>query len=268
MPAHPSAAPSAPTTASTPREPGPAFARLASSYNFRYQGSRSAIFTDLVIEECGRVPRPSRVLDIGCGKGIELDLDLTRRIAKACDELHGIEPDTGIKPPEGVFTTYEHALMETSKVAPNSIDVAYSFMVMEHVQDPAAYMKAVHRALKPGGSYLFMTINARHYFAMLAGTARSMRLDEMALRLIRGKAEVESYHYPTAYKVNSPRTIGRVARELGFEEPTYAFMEQHGPTPYFRGPLKPILWAMNAKRAAIKQPSALLELICRVRKPA
>jgi SAM-dependent methyltransferase len=259
--------PASSTAAATPREPGAAFAKLASSYNFRYQGARSEIFADLVIEECARTARPSRVLDIGCGKGIELNLDLTRKIAKACDELYGIEPDTGIVPPEGVFTTYEHALMETSKVEPGSVNVAYSFMVMEHVQDPGAYMKAVYKALRPGGSYMFMTINANHYFALLAGTARSIRIDEMALRAIRGKAEVESYHYPTAYKVNSPRSIGRVARELGFEEPTYAFMEQHGPTPYFRGPLKPVLWLMNAKRATIKSPGALLELVCRVRKP-
>jgi hypothetical protein len=139
--------------------------------------------------------------------------------------------------------------------------------VMEHVQDPVAFFRAVHRTLKPGGTHLFLTINGRHYFAKITRILKGLHLDELILRLVRGRQEVEEYHYPVAYKCNKPSDIRRVCRETGFEEPEFVFIEREGPAPYFPGPFKVILSALNYKRTLIRRPDTLLEVIVRVRKP-
>lgn len=242
------------------------FERLATSYNFRYPFTRHHLFSHLVAQECAARPKPVRALDIGCGHGMNGERATTEHVRRHVDELWGLEPDPGI-PPSALFAHFQHATMEEATLPPGSIDVAYSYTVMEHVTDPVRFMTAVYQALKPGGSYLFLTINGVHYFALIAGTLRAMKLDEAVLRLVRGKQKVESYHYPVAYKFNTQGVIDRVCREVGFEAPEYAYMEQKGPEPYMRGPLRPLLHLLNYKRDAMRNPGALLELVCRIRKP-
>ena len=167
----------------------------------------------------------------------------------------------------GIFTQFQHAMMETAVLPENAFDAAYSFMVMEHVADPVGFLKAVHRCLKPGGAYYFVTVNKRHYFTLLASTMRALKIDEMMLRVLRGRQSVEGYHYPTVYKANKPEQIDELARQAGFEKPDYVFTETEGPAPYLPGPLKLILWTMQAKRRMIKNPNVLLRLVARLRKP-
>jgi len=239
---------------------------LARQYNFRHPTERGPIFARLVREECARRPRPIRVLDIGCGKGIELDIDLTRSIRPLVDDFWGIEPDDTIRPEPGLFDHYQNALMETAALPENAFDLAYSFMVMEHVKEPRPFMQAVARCLKPGGSYMFGTINGAHYFAKIAGLLRVLGLDELVLRVVRGGNEVEKYHYPVFYRVNKPRVIDAMAQELGFEKPEYVFLEMLGPVPYFPGPFRVILNALNTKRDLVRDPRSLLVLVCRLTK--
>jgi SAM-dependent methyltransferase len=256
-----------------PRWPhdGLSFDELARSYNFANTSDDRMLLTRMILGELapgGRAkPAPTRVVDVGCGKGIGLENGYQKVIAGACTELWGLEPDTGITPEPGIFSNFQYALMETAKLPENSFDAAYSFMVMEHVADPAGFLRAVHRCLKPGGAYYFVTVNRRHYFTLLASAMRSMRIDEAMLRVLRGRQSVEGYHYPTVYKCNMPSQIDALAKETGFAPPEYVFTETEGPAPYLPGPLKPILWTMQAKRRMLKNPGVLLRLIARLRKP-
>lgn len=243
------------------------FAELSRGYNFANTSDDRMLLTRMVLEDLEGKPSPTRVVDVGCGRGIGLENGYQKVIAAKCDELWGLEPDTGIQPEPGIFKNFQHALMETAVLPENSFDAAYSFMVMEHVAQPEAFLKALYRCLKPGGSYYFVTVNRKHYFTILASTMRSMKIDEMMLRVLRGKQSVEDYHYPTVYKCNQPSQIDALAKATGFEPPEYVFTETEGPAPYLPGPLKLILWSMQAKRRAIKNPRVLLRLIARLRKP-
>src|SRR5690606_10485482 len=140
----------------------------------------------------------------------------TRRAAELFDELWGVEPDERITPAEGAFTHFQHAMLETADLPEAHFDIAYSRMVMEHVEDPAAFLHAVHRILKPGGTYLFLTVNGSHYFAKIARLLTAMRLDDLVLRMILSKSGA-SYHYPVAYKCNTERAVARLCDQTGFE---------------------------------------------------
>jgi SAM-dependent methyltransferase len=139
---------------------------------------------------------------------------------------------------------------------------------MEHVADPWAFMRAVFRCLKPGGVYLFLTPNGRHYFTRTAKTLKALRLDETVLRLVRPKCEIEQYHYPVYYRFNTRSRIDRCAADLGFAPPEYVFTERGGPPNYMPGPLRLIYHLLGLKRRLIHSPDALLEMFCRVTKPS
>lgn len=243
------------------------FDELARRYNFLRTEPFARVFTRLVINECRDRERPVRALDIGCGRGIAGNLDLLRSIRAEVDELWGVEPDESTEPPEGVFDRHEHAVVERADLPQDHFDVAYSSMVMEHVVDPDAFMQAVCRSLRPGGAYLFITPNRRHFFTRTALTLHRLRLDELVLRLVKKREKVEDYHYPVQYRFNDERRIGACARRLGLPEPEYAYVEQTGAIGYFPGPLRPVYHLLVLKRKLIRNPRTLIHLVCRMRKP-
>jgi hypothetical protein len=139
-------------------------------------------------------------------------------------------------------------------------------MVMEHVAQPDEFMRALLACLRPGGMYLFVTPNRRHYFTRVAILLNAVRLDELILRAIK-RSDVDEYHYRVCYRFNAERQIDACARRLGFLPPEYAYLEPEGPTGYMRGPLKPVFHLLALKRKLIKNPRALLTLVCRITRP-
>jgi 2-polyprenyl-3-methyl-5-hydroxy-6-metoxy-1,4-benzoquinol methylase len=240
---------------------------LAGSYNFANTSHRAVVFCRVVIEHARGLGGPVRALDIGCGEGLGRKPAQTGWIKEAVDELWGIEPDASITPPEGMFDHFQHALMETAELPEGHFDIAYAYLVMEHVADPEGFFRAVHRALRPGGVFLFLTVNSSHYFTRIARAMHAARIDEKLLRLLRGRTLTDAYHYEVQYKCNSRQAIERVARTTGFETPLIAFIEDHGPRGYLPGPLSVVYHAMNVKRRLVRRPEALLTVIARLRKP-
>ena len=237
---------------------------LTQTYNFRTTFGFARAFTAFVIEECDAHDGEAVALDIGCGNGIGCNVGWTREIRSHVRELWGIEPDESIERPAEI-DHFQHALMETAELPENHFDVIFSFTVMEHVEKPEEFMRAVERALKPGGVYIFMTPNGKHYFSIIGSLLKAIRLDEIILRMLRG-ATVDEYHYPVQYKFNSARQIEPICEQLGFEKPECVFIEREGPKPYFPGPLRPIWWLLMKKRDIVKKPELLLELFVKCRK--
>lgn len=249
-----------------------AFDELAGTYNFLQTSDRRRVFTRLVVKECERVREerrasgsdvPVRVLDVGCGRGIGQRVEYTRALRFYIDDFWGIEPDATVTPEDGLFDTMQHALMETADLPDNHFDVVYSFMVMEHVANPDAYMADVARVLRPGGVHIFMTPNKAHYFTLTASIMHAMKIDEMLLRLIR-RSEMDDYHYPVQYKCNSPKQIDAIGAKHGFLPASYAFLEADGPRGYFPGPTKVLFHALRRKRAMLRNPRVLLTLTARM----
>jgi len=245
----------------------PLFERLGKSYNFLTIKSFAQTFADLIVDECRlRGASACRVLDIGCGSGIARNTEHQWVIRSNVGELWGIEPDKEITPSAGLFHHFQHALMETADLPTDYFDLAYSSMVMEHVADPANFLQAAQRCLKPGGAYLFVTPNAKSFVPWATKTLHQLHVDELAVRLIRGKKQTDEYHYPVQFLCNTPSQLRDLAQQAGFLPPEFVFVEGSGSQSYLRGPLAPIRGFLAWKRKTWKRPENLATLICRMTK--
>jgi len=93
-------------------------------------------------------------------------------------------------------------------------DVISANMVMEHLQDPDAVLREVHRALSPGGTFVFHTPNFYHWGTLVA-RALPERLKKRLIRLFEGRVEADVFE--THYRINTAADIRRRARATGFE---------------------------------------------------
>jgi SAM-dependent methyltransferase len=246
---------------------GLSFDELARSYNFQDTCGFHELFARLMVSELRRYRAerggPIRAVNIGCGTGIGRNADFLAAVNDEIDEHWGVEPDDSIEAP-AMFDRFQHALAETADLPEASFDVVYSTMVVEHVAEPDRFMEAVARCLKPGGLHIFMTVNGRHYFARASWLMNRVGVEDAVLRVVRGKSQVEGYHYPVQYRMNKPGQIAKLADAHGFLPPTNVFVENEGPRPYFPGPMRLIYNAMQAKRRRFHNPESLLTLISRM----
>ena len=111
------------------------------------------------------IPEGAQVLEIGAAQGTYL-IALTRLGFHA----RGIEPwgeaiETGreLSRATGVETDIVQGQGEDlSAFESDSFDLVLAISVMEHVDDPDAVFRQVHRVLKPGGGFYFYTGSALH----------------------------------------------------------------------------------------------------------
>jgi SAM-dependent methyltransferase len=244
------------------------FEALASAYNFRTIANWPGLFVRLVAEEAKAAGPDSTAVDIGCGNGIGGSVERLQGVRDATGKLWGIEPDPSVSAPPGMFDEFQHAEIETADLPAGEFDLAYSYMVMEHVVDPEAFLRAVRACLKPGGTYMFLTVNGRHYFALATRATHALHIDEALLRVVRKREHVDEYHYPVQYRCNDPRVIDGLAARTGFEPPEYVFVEDEGPIDYMPGPLRLPWKALQWKRSVLKRPELLLTMIVRLRAAA
>ena len=123
-----------------------------------------------VLERIGPEPAGLRALDIGCGGGF-----MAEEFARLGCDVVGIDPspvsigtarrhaDAG-----GLGIGYAIATGEQLPLAGESFDLAYCCDVLEHVADLDRVIEETARVLKPGGLYLFDTINRTTASKMLA----------------------------------------------------------------------------------------------------
>ncbi len=102
-----------------------------------------------------------RLLDIGCGGGL-----LCEPMARLGADVVGVDAAARNIPvaeaharQSGLEIDYRHDTAESLAAAGERFDVVLNMEVVEHVTDPAAYLAACQRLLKPGGLMVCSTIN-------------------------------------------------------------------------------------------------------------
>jgi 2-polyprenyl-6-hydroxyphenyl methylase/3-demethylubiquinone-9 3-methyltransferase len=122
---------------------------------------RIAYIREVLTERLGIDPRDKLILDVGCGGGL-----MTEEMARMGCRVTGIEPslpslETARKRAGevGLDIEYKHARGESLPFADASFHIVYCCDVLEHVSDLDAVIRESARVLKPGGVYIFDTIN-------------------------------------------------------------------------------------------------------------
>ncbi len=146
---------------------------------------RLAYAVDQIAAEHGRDPRRARpfaglrILDIGCGGGL-----LSEPMARLGAEVVGAdasERNVAVARLHagrmGLAIDYRAATAEALAAAGEGFDAVLNMEVVEHVPDPAAYIAACARLLRPGGVMLTSTISR---------TARSFLLAIVAAEHVLG----------------------------------------------------------------------------------
>jgi 2-polyprenyl-6-hydroxyphenyl methylase/3-demethylubiquinone-9 3-methyltransferase len=114
-----------------------------------------------VLRRLGINPEGLRALDVGCGGGI-----MAEEVAALGFDVTGVDPST-----QSIATARNHAAAtglridyregsgESLPFADASFDLVYCCDVLEHVGDLGRVVKEAARVLKPGGPYVYDTIN-------------------------------------------------------------------------------------------------------------
>ncbi|MBU1012550.1 MAG: class I SAM-dependent methyltransferase [Bacteroidetes bacterium] len=99
--------------------------------------------------------RGKTVADIGCGAGSFID-----HISGLAEKIIAIEPTAMYQNSlrKRGYEVYSYA-SEAIAIRPDSVDLAVTFQVIEHVQNPRTFLAEIFTLLKPGGTLLIATPN-------------------------------------------------------------------------------------------------------------
>lgn len=127
-------------------------------------------YCDDVIKKLGIDPNGKTALEVGCGGGI-----LTEEIRDMGFITSGIDPSEGsiesaIRHADatGRDIKYDVGIGEEMPYEDNSFDVLFCCDVLEHVMDLPKVISEISRVLKPGGLFLYDTLNRTFYSKLVA----------------------------------------------------------------------------------------------------
>ncbi|MGH8980335.1 MAG: class I SAM-dependent methyltransferase, partial [Acidimicrobiales bacterium] len=154
---------------------------------------------------CSLVTPESTVLDFGCGTG-----RVARYVAPHCAELWAVDVSprmlelTRERLPDA--TNLRFAFCEEvsiPEVAASSVDVVYSFLVLQHLEREDAYLalRELHRVLRPGGAAILTFPNL---------------LADVYLEGFLHYARTGAVTNPARARVYTPQEVERVLPAAGF----------------------------------------------------
>jgi SAM-dependent methyltransferase len=113
------------------------------------------------------VPAGGRILDVGCGRGV-----LLAELANHGFEVHGVERSAaaarGADPRAQICIAPDLA---AAKYPAEHFDAVFVWHVLEHLREPVAAVREMHRILRPGGKLVVAVPNFSSLQARWAGPA-------------------------------------------------------------------------------------------------
>jgi ubiquinone/menaquinone biosynthesis C-methylase UbiE len=144
----------------------------------------------LLCELAKSTPR-ERLLDLGCGTGLILDLahDLF-------NELEGIDitPEMLAKVKQRVNVRTQLASAESLPFPDNTFDAVTAYSVLHHIENLTPVFREVRRTLKPGGFFYADESPSQHYLDAFLGLNRSSPISDAVRREVEKlSSDAEEY---------------------------------------------------------------------------
>ena len=156
------------------------------------------------------------LLEVGCGEGRGVET-----LLKHCDYFTAVDK---IKPvidklqlqyPQATFRSMN--LPPLSDLHDNTFDSVVSFQVIEHIKEDLAFLKEIHRVLKPGGVVLITTPNRKmslsrnpwHIREYLSAELQQLAAGVFAVAEVKG---ITGNDKVMSYYEQNKRSVKRITR--------------------------------------------------------
>ena len=164
------------------------------------------------------VPEGAPILEAGAGPS-----NPTSRFLATLGDVVGVDPDRAVLDNDALS---EARVLEGDHypAADGAFAACVSNYVIEHVSDPAAHLREVHRVLRAGGVYLFRTPNLFHYVPLVAFLTPHwfhVRVADRARHRSGG-----GVLHPTRYLMNTRRRVLEGAARAGFRTRSIHLVEK------------------------------------------
>lgn len=158
------------------------------------------------------------LLDAGCGRTAPI---LSKFKGKA-HRLIGVDLVDFVPQVQGM-DLLKHDL-GNMPVKSDSVDLVMSRSVMEHVTDPAKVYSEIHRVLRPGGHFVFLTANLWDYASIIAKLVPN-RFHPWIVSKTEGRAEHDVF--PVAYRTNTRRAVVKWSAHSGLDIVSFRYLGQY-----------------------------------------
>jgi len=115
------------------------------------------------------------------------------------------------------------ANLEMIPVQDNSFDLLISEFVLEHLKDPGRVFAECHRILRPGGEFIFLTINRNSIPAWVARVT-PLYFHRWIKRMLPRPTQDEDV-FPTYYRCNRYSTLSQILKHYRFEEIDFQYLD-------------------------------------------
>lgn len=160
-------------------------------------------------------------LDVGCGRELfPNNLGLAEALSKRCRRLVGVDPDPTLW--ENPWVHEKHACGIDAFDGGGAFDLVTLRMVAEHIDDPAACVQSIARALRPGGLAVVYTVFAGSPMPLLTRLA-PMWLRHVVKSWLWGTQPKDTF--PTRFRMNTRRTLARWFAGAGMREAAFVRLD-------------------------------------------
>lgn len=160
---------------------------------------RSRLEAGRMLRHCKQLGEDAHILDVGCGDGFHLKL--LKQYGKATWKLEGIDIDKkAVEKGTQAGLHIHEGIVEEINLPEGRYDLVIMIMTIEHVENPAAVLKAVFRLLKKGGRVVIVTDNT----------------GSLDFTLFK-KRHWGGYHFPRHWNLFNKAALSKLASSQGFE---------------------------------------------------
>jgi SAM-dependent methyltransferase len=146
----------------------------------------------------------SLILEVGCGRGAQVGAQpgaMWQDLRGPGRKVVGIDVDDAARENPVIDEFHLVGDGERWPVGDGTVDLAVSDWVLEHVQDPVAFVAELTRALRPGGVFLARTVS-RHSPLSIGARIVPNRAHPRVLNLLQPR-RLEKDVFATAYRMNT-----------------------------------------------------------------